>query len=141
MALANAPSLEETIEALETILGDEDTFQKVVTSVFTNMDKNGNGFLEPKELGEFLGEVSRQVEGIEPPTSSQVFHVFKHLDLNSDHSISRDEMEVFLRHSFQQQLLQGRERVAKAQALAMGKAGSKPMPSEKKAVSLWGRLK
>lgn len=34
----------------------------------------------------------------DPPNREQVRHVFKHLDLNNDLGVSRDELEVFLKH-------------------------------------------
>lgn len=34
----------------------------------------------------------------------QVHHVFKHLDLNNDNTVSKDELAVFLKHLFTEQL-------------------------------------
>jgi hypothetical protein len=41
-----------------------------------------------------------------PPTCLQIEHVFRHLDLNSDDSVARDELEAFLRHLFSEHLRQ-----------------------------------
>ena len=38
------------------------------------------------------------------PSPDQVKHVFKHLDLNSDSNVSKDELDVFLKHLFKEQL-------------------------------------
>ncbi|KAG1675690.1 hypothetical protein FOA52_002399 [Chlamydomonas sp. UWO 241] len=104
--LAGLPRLsdDEAREALSTILEHEPTFQRVVDSVFSTMDHNSDGSLEPHEMGMFLARVCGQYGVTTPPNTSQVAHLFRHLDLDGDNDVSRDEMEAFLRHVFDEQL-------------------------------------
>ena len=54
----------------------------------------------------------------------QVNHVFKHLDLNSDNSVSVDELAVFLRHLFSEQMKHTQEKLRKQATASKPKAGA-----------------
>jgi hypothetical protein len=40
------------------------------------------------------------------PSKEQIQHVFRHLDLNGDDAVNKEELAVFLRHLFKEQLKQ-----------------------------------
>mmetsp|Transcript_26905 Transcript_26905/g.58739 ORF Transcript_26905/g.58739 Transcript_26905/m.58739 type:complete len:118 (-) Transcript_26905:709-1062(-) len=109
--MASQDNLQETYDALSTILKDPETFNQVVDTVFGNIDVNGNGSLEFKELNVFITAVCGQMGVNDPPNPDQVNHVFKHLDLNSDNNVSRDELAVFLQHLFNEQLKHTEEKL------------------------------
>lgn len=49
-----AASLQETYDSLSIILGNENTFNQVVNTVFANLDVNENGALDLTELHDFI---------------------------------------------------------------------------------------
>lgn len=54
MASRIAHTPHDVHESLQTILNDEQTFLKVVDTVFGNMDANNNGLLDAEELAGFM---------------------------------------------------------------------------------------
>lgn len=95
--------LHETLQSLKIILSDTVSFEKVVTSVFAGIDADSNNTLTLAELQNFLGGISGTMN-LPAPEPAQVQGVFRQLDLNGDRGISRDELSVFLRHLFQEQV-------------------------------------
>jgi len=122
---------QETFESLQIVMSDEPTFQKLVDTVFRNMDANKSGTLDSKELTAFMVQVCDDMGIQDPPTSAQAYQVFKHLDLNGDNSVTRDELTVFLRHLFTEQMHQASVQIAKME---------KQEEQERAATSLSGLL-
>ncbi|KAG2489181.1 hypothetical protein HYH03_012407 [Edaphochlamys debaryana] len=95
--------LRETHESLSVLLSDEGAFDAVLDAVFAKMDSNGDGQLDLNELESYLQGCCAGL-GLAQPQPQQVQGVFKQLDLDNDRGISRDELAVFLRHFFQEQV-------------------------------------
>eukprot|EP00798_Chlamydomonas_sp_ICE-L_P007718 gene7718-887_t len=98
-------SLIETRDSLKAILGDEEAFQQV---------------LDIGELHKFIMGVCGDMGVQDSPNRDQVNHVFQHLDLNSDDEVSKDELSVFLRHLFNEQLKHTEEKLKKEEQKAAG---------------------
>lgn len=64
------------------------------------------GTLDTSELERYISGHAESMGVTETPTSEQVHSIFQHLDLNCDSKVSREELAVFLKHFFQQQLKQ-----------------------------------
>ncbi|PNH04855.1 hypothetical protein TSOC_008893 [Tetrabaena socialis] len=95
--------LRQTHEALSCLLLDDGAFESVLNAVFEHMDGNRDGRLDPVELETYIGEACKGM-GLEAPQKAQVQGVFNQMDLNDDAAISRDELAIFLRHFFQEQV-------------------------------------
>ncbi|KAJ9522434.1 hypothetical protein QJQ45_008274 [Haematococcus lacustris] len=94
----------EAQEALRIILSDEAVFTQVVDSLFESLDINKNQGLDQRELQLYITQCCEDLGVKEPPSQEQVAHVFRHLDLNNDNSVNKDELSAFLLHLFQEQL-------------------------------------
>ncbi|KXZ43542.1 hypothetical protein GPECTOR_87g404 [Gonium pectorale] len=95
--------LKETYEALTVLLSDDSAFDAVLNAVFENMDSNSDGQLDTEELEGYITQAC-SIWGLPQPQHAQVQGIFGQLDLNNDRTISRDELSVFLRHFFQEQV-------------------------------------
>ncbi|GFR45428.1 hypothetical protein Agub_g6807 [Astrephomene gubernaculifera] len=95
--------LRYTYDALITLLSDDSAFDAVLHAVFTNIDSKRDGTLDHKELQRYIAETCEEM-GLEAPHRSQCRGIFRQLDLNDDNAISTEELGVFLRHFFQEQV-------------------------------------
>ncbi|GLC36345.1 Lysophosphatidylcholine acyltransferase 2 [Pleodorina starrii] len=95
--------LRQTHDALSIILSDDTAFEAVLNAVFKDIDQKGDGTLDNEELERYIGDACTGM-GLPPPKNGQVHGIFHQLDLNNDQCISREELGVFLRHFFQQQV-------------------------------------
>ncbi|GIL65406.1 hypothetical protein Vafri_19158 [Volvox africanus] len=95
--------LRQTHEALSTILSDDGAFEAVLSTVFDNIDWKRDGTVDNQELERYIGDACEGM-GLAAPMTGQVQGIFHQLDLNNDQAISREELAVFLRHFFQQQV-------------------------------------
>ncbi|EFJ44516.1 hypothetical protein VOLCADRAFT_95224 [Volvox carteri f. nagariensis] len=95
--------LRQTHEALSIILSDDSAFEAVLNTVFEDIDFKLDGSVDNYELERYIGNACAGM-GLAPPETGQIHGIFLHLDLNNDKAISREELAVFLRHFFQQQV-------------------------------------
>lgn len=56
------------------------------------------------------------------PSFEQIKQVFRHIDLNNDASVTREELSVFLRHMLREQAKQYVERLKMLHSKAAGSA-------------------
>mmetsp|Transcript_10649 Transcript_10649/g.19445 ORF Transcript_10649/g.19445 Transcript_10649/m.19445 type:complete len:128 (-) Transcript_10649:388-771(-) len=95
--------LEKQYKALTSVLNEDETFNRVLLSVFEKMDLDASGTIEVSELEQFILHLSKRM-GSNTPSSTQILSIFKHLDLDSDKHIQKEELSVFVRHVFQEQV-------------------------------------
>ena len=95
--------IQETYNAIDTLLSDEKTFSEVVTAVFTSIDKDGSGTLEIDEVEEFIMSVCSEMGIKNAPAKGNIRDVFEELDEDKSKNISKDELAKFLRVLFEEQ--------------------------------------
>merc|ERR1740139_359956 len=98
--------IEQTYLALRVILSDEATFHHVCHEVFATIDVNGDKSLEKKEVRNFVDNICLGMGMEEKPDDATIAEVFAELDEDGSNEISLDEMKVFLRKLFSNQLEQ-----------------------------------
>ena len=55
--LRNTTEIEQTLETLNILLSDEETFHHVVTALFNAIDVNKDGSLERDEVRKFIDQI------------------------------------------------------------------------------------
>ncbi len=93
----------ENRRVLETILHDDVIFKKISDKVFSYIDIDNSGFIDKKEIEEFVGKVCSYTK-MEKPSKAVIGALFKELDTDSSNTISQDELAVFLRGLYKAQL-------------------------------------
>ncbi|PNW80277.1 hypothetical protein CHLRE_08g385100v5 [Chlamydomonas reinhardtii] len=101
--MSDEEDLRTTQDSLTILLSDDSAFESALNAIYEAIDTNGDGRLDPSELERYIGRACAKM-GVDGPAPAQVAGVFKQLDLNNDRDISREELSVFLRHFFQEQV-------------------------------------
>ncbi|KAG2426710.1 hypothetical protein HYH02_014750 [Chlamydomonas schloesseri] len=101
--MGDEKDLRTTQESLTILLSDDSAFESALNAIYEAIDSNGDGRLDAHELERYIGRACAKM-GVDSPAPAQVAGVFNQLDLNNDHDISREELGVFLRHFFQEQV-------------------------------------
>ena len=96
---------EFTKEELTTILQTLTDFRDVkdhldeqIQKYFSEFDKDENGFLDRKELREFLNQFFKSYKIHFPITDEYVDAVFREIDVNRDNKIQPNELEAYALH-------------------------------------------
>ncbi|CDW82598.1 calmodulin [Stylonychia lemnae] len=93
-----AEELQAIIQQLGDFKDQQTHLQEQVGSYFQNFDKDSNGFLDRKELREFLTNFFTQYKIHFPVTDEYVDAVFREIDLNRDNKIQPNELESYALH-------------------------------------------
>ena len=92
----------EELEAIVSKLTDfkniEDHLKGEVTTYFSQFDKDQSGFLDRKELREFLRQFFTLYKIHFPVTDEYVDAVFREIDENKDNKIQLNELEHYAMH-------------------------------------------
>lgn len=110
----------EIFEHTSTVLSDPDTFKTVVSLVF-NLMSGSKGVVKLGDLSSYFATIASEVDE-DIPTKSQVSQVFKAMDLDGDQAVTKDELQVFLRHLLTQHQQHSEEKLAKAKQQDLGKS-------------------
>ena len=98
--LKNTIEIDATLETLNVLLKDDETFHHVVDALFRAIDVNNDGSLERSEIKEFIDKICNEMGLHRNPDDQTLEQVFNELDVDGDNDISLDELEVFLRRIF-----------------------------------------
>ena len=90
--------LDAIIAQLETFKSDKDALHEKIGKYFAEFDKDGNGFLDRKELRQFLELFFSQYHIKFPLTDEYVDAVFRDIDTNHDNKIQSEELNMFASH-------------------------------------------
>mmetsp|Transcript_15553 Transcript_15553/g.26904 ORF Transcript_15553/g.26904 Transcript_15553/m.26904 type:complete len:134 (-) Transcript_15553:319-720(-) len=124
--------LQHTFESLSIILEDTNVFNRVVDRVFEELDVDNNQSLDVAEFQGYIETTCKRLGVREVPNHDQVVHVFKHLDLDNDLAVCKDELAVFLHHLFSEQRRACADKLAVRVAVQPPGAGSRKDSPEKK---------
>ena len=75
-----------------------DHLKKEVDTYFETFDKDNNGYLDRRELRQFLHEFFHSYKIHFPVTDEYVDAVFREIDLNRDNKIQPGELEQYALH-------------------------------------------
>ena len=98
----------EELQGIVTTLADfkerDDHLNQQVQKIFEDFDKDKNGYLDRKELRQFLTFFFKQYKMHFPVTDEYVDAVFREIDQNRDNKIQPNELQQYASH-FVNQLL------------------------------------
>ena len=98
--LRNTSEIDQTLETLDVLLNDEETFHHVCASLFRAIDKNRDGSLERAEIKNFISEISADM-GVKLDKSDKILDgVYAELDADGSNDVDLEELEVFLKRIF-----------------------------------------
>ena len=92
--------IDQTLETLNILLEDEETFHHVCSALFKAIDVNGDESLQREEIRDFLDKICEEMGVTQNPDDATLDRVFEELDENGDNDISVEELEAFLRRIF-----------------------------------------
>jgi hypothetical protein len=119
-----SPEVSAAMEVYENTghaLNDKDTFNTVVEIAYRLIKGDGKGdAVKLGDLIKYFGAISADFKE-DAPTRTQVKTVFRAMDLDGDQLITKDELQVFLRHMLSEHRRHSEEKIAKAQQQEMGK--------------------
>ena len=98
--LRNSKEIDQTLETLNVLLKDDETFHHVVDALFRAIDTNNDGSLERAEIKDFIDGICTDMGLQRNPDDASLEQVFNELDVDGDNDISPDELEVFLKRIF-----------------------------------------
>jgi len=75
---------------------DEEVFGKLVDDIFNEIDEDRSGYIDRKEMGKLLKNLSEEL-GNPMPTEEDIDKKMKKLDLNKDGKISKEESRPIVR--------------------------------------------
>ena len=78
--MANQEEMEQTYEALKTILEDQNVFDNVVQEIFEQIDTDGNGNLEREEIKDYILKLCKEIGMKHHPNDRTMEEIFKDLD-------------------------------------------------------------
>ena len=85
---------EDKEETLEDIIQNKEKFERIVSTIFKQVDKSGTGEISSADLKSFMMKVSQQI-GYALPTDKQVECKLKKLDLNKDGTLNLEEFKPY----------------------------------------------
>ena len=92
----------EELQGVLVQLGDfksaNDHLREQVQKYFAEFDKDGNGFLDRRELRHFLIAFFTQYKIHFPITDEYVDAIFREIDVNRDNKIQPGELETYAMH-------------------------------------------
>ena len=98
--LRNTSEIEQTLETLNILLNDEETFHHVCNALFNHIDKNKDGSLEKSEVTGFIDKICEDM-GLEKKADDETLdNVFKELDADGGGDVDPEELATFLRRIF-----------------------------------------
>ncbi len=92
--------MEQTYEALNVILEDNESFEKVCCEVFKAIDADNSGSIDRKEIKNFILNICKEMGMRSDPDDKTIQEVFAELDADNSNDVSRDELRGFLRKLF-----------------------------------------
>ena len=93
----------KALESLKMILRNSKLFKSVVGVVFREIDTDGSGSLDIKEVHDFfMRQIVYSLEENKPDTD-RIGSIFKELDRDKSGSIDMNELGEFLRELFKEQ--------------------------------------
>jgi len=119
-----SPEVSAAMEVFENtghVLNDTGTFNTVVDISYRLIKGDGKGdAIKLGDLIKYFGAISADFKE-DTPTRTQVKTVFRAMDLDADQMITKDELQVFLRHMLSEHRRHSEEKIAKAKQQDMGK--------------------
>ena len=94
--------IQETYEALNSLLKDDKIFCETVQRIFMDIDKDNSGALDKDEVKEFLEKICHHMGITKPPSSKHIELIFKELDADKSGTISVKELGFFMKSLFEQ---------------------------------------
>ena len=82
---------------MDMVLKNQRLFDHVVSTLFSGLDKDGNGTLEFSELKEYMDKICSEVGVKRKPKDSELEKIFSNLDEDGNKTICKEEMAKFLR--------------------------------------------
>ncbi len=88
-------------DEIKQLLADEEKLNQVVKHAFDFIDKDGSGTICGKELGAAMNELTKGVEGVSPPSESDINNTMKALDTDGNGKLDKKEFKDFVVALFQ----------------------------------------
>ena len=82
---------------IQDILNNEEKLNKIIDQAFKNVDSDGSGSIEEKELEKIMVQITCDM-GAEPPTKEDIKEVMEELDKDRNNTIDRDEFGYLIKN-------------------------------------------
>ena len=90
--------LQAVLQQLNDFKTAPEQLKEQVQKYFGEFDKDGNGFLDRRELRHFLNAFFTQYKIHFPITDEYVDAIFREIDKNRDNKIQKEELELYANH-------------------------------------------
>mmetsp|Transcript_30471 Transcript_30471/g.37519 ORF Transcript_30471/g.37519 Transcript_30471/m.37519 type:complete len:112 (+) Transcript_30471:22-357(+) len=98
--LRNTDEIQGTLETLNVLLNDEETFHQVCLIVFQSIDEDNSGYLDSGEIRGFIDNICSEMDVERHPDDRTLEAAFLSMDEDGSNEISFDELCKFLRRVF-----------------------------------------
>mmetsp|Transcript_16118 Transcript_16118/g.34879 ORF Transcript_16118/g.34879 Transcript_16118/m.34879 type:complete len:218 (+) Transcript_16118:150-803(+) len=78
------------------------SFEQLTQRVFTHVDQDRNGSIDSSELHDFISALCVEM-GVPPPSQAEALGVFHDLDSNKDGTLSKEELNLYIKQIFKLQ--------------------------------------
>jgi len=89
--------MDDAIEGIKELLGNEDAFKEFSQERFSHTDKDGNGLIDAVELEKALAEIAEEMKAPKP-TKEFVQKTLKKFDVDNSGKLDPKEFDKFSRY-------------------------------------------